>query len=70
MAADPALANQVHLLDDDGKAEHVGRTQAAAAIDAFESAVAMLPKAGDPGAREALDAAMALAARRKAARTR
>lgn len=60
MAANPALANQLYLLSGDEQATLEERTAALAAIDAFEAAVAALPKATDAGARAALDAAQAL----------
>lgn len=60
LAADPRLANQLHLLSEGERATLEERTAALAAIDAFETAVAALPKATDAGARTALDAAQAL----------
>lgn len=60
LAADPRLANQLHLLSEGERATLEERTAALAAIDAFEAAVAALPKATDAGARTALDAARAL----------
>lgn len=60
LAADPRLANQLHLLSAGERATLEERTAALAAIDAFEAAVAALPKATDAGARTALDAAQAL----------
>lgn len=60
LAADPRLANQLHLLSEGERATLEERTAALAAIDAFEAAVAALPKATDADARTALDAAQAL----------
>lgn len=60
MADDPALAMQLYLLSGDEQVTLDERVDALAAIDAFEAAVAALPKASDAGATAALEAAQKL----------